>query len=116
MANPAPKLLTYNNETKPLQEWAEQVGINADTLRGRINDDGWTVEKALTTPARDLSTNIEINGITLEQQEWLKYLKITRQALHKTAKARNLTPTEELIRRFAKKPELFPKHLLPPQR
>ena len=41
--------LTFAGITQCLTAWAEELGINKNTLRGRINA-GWSVEKALTTP------------------------------------------------------------------
>lgn len=42
-------LLTYNGETKNITQWAEKIGMNPITLESRIKN-GWTIEKALTTP------------------------------------------------------------------
>lgn len=50
-------LLTYKGETKTMSEWAEIFGIKYTTLRGRINNYHWTVEKALETPVRKKSVN-----------------------------------------------------------
>jgi hypothetical protein len=44
-------LITYNNETKTLTQWAEQIGIAQPTLRRRLKY-GWSVERALTEPVR----------------------------------------------------------------
>ena len=44
--------LTYNGETKTMSEWADIKGIDYYTLRGRINNYHWSVEKALETPVR----------------------------------------------------------------
>ena len=41
---------TYNGETKALTEWAEMFGINRFTLYSRIEERGWSIEKALETP------------------------------------------------------------------
>ena len=40
-------LLTYKGETHTLKEWAEITGINYNTLVGRINRLGWSIEKTL---------------------------------------------------------------------
>jgi hypothetical protein len=40
-------LLTHDGETHTIKEWAEILGINHRTLVGRINQLGWSVEKAL---------------------------------------------------------------------
>lgn len=44
--------ITYKGKTKCLIEWAEYFGINPSTIRMRIDRYGWSVEKALETPAR----------------------------------------------------------------
>lgn len=46
-------LATHNGKTQCLAAWSEEVGINYDTLLSRINRNGWTIEKALTTPVRN---------------------------------------------------------------
>jgi hypothetical protein len=42
--------LTFDGRTQVLSVWAEETGLNAQTLRNRIKRLGWTVERALTTP------------------------------------------------------------------
>ena len=42
-------MLTHNDITKSLTEWAHDTGITPNTLRMRIAKLGWSVEKALTT-------------------------------------------------------------------
>ena len=44
--------ITHNNETLCLSEWGEKTGIRPLTIRARIFDYGWSINKALTTPAR----------------------------------------------------------------
>jgi len=44
------RLLTLNGKTMCLAEWAKEIGINRATLRNRLKR--WSVEQALTTPAR----------------------------------------------------------------
>lgn len=46
------RLLTFNGETKPAAEWAEQIGIAYGTLMTRIDIHGWSVEAALTRPSQ----------------------------------------------------------------
>ena len=47
-------LITYQGKTQPRSAWAEEVGIGYSCLRRRL-DNGWSVERALTTPTRKLS-------------------------------------------------------------
>lgn len=42
---------TYNGETKALTDWAAIFGINRYTLYDRVEKRGWSIEKALETPA-----------------------------------------------------------------
>lgn len=48
------RILTYNGESHALAEWAEISGINAKTLKSRIDDYQWTIEKALSVPVRQI--------------------------------------------------------------
>lgn len=43
------RMITYNGETKTLQQWAEKIGLEESTLRSRLNR-GWSVDKAIETP------------------------------------------------------------------
>lgn len=42
--------LTFNGKTQSITRWAEETGIGSSTIRHRIVDFEWSVEKALTTP------------------------------------------------------------------
>ena len=44
--------VTFNGETKTLKEWSEFLGVNYSTLNHRINQYGWSIEKALTEKVR----------------------------------------------------------------
>ncbi len=44
--------IVFNGQRKVLTDWANDLGINVYTLWGRIYKEGWSVEKALTTPVR----------------------------------------------------------------
>ena len=42
--------IEFCGETKTISEWAESIGVRRDTLERRFLN-GWSVEKALTTPS-----------------------------------------------------------------
>ena len=46
------RYLTHNGVSKTIVEWCEETGIGRGTLTSRIDRYGWSVEKALSTPAR----------------------------------------------------------------
>lgn len=55
IAPPTPKrgaLIEWNGKAQNICAWAEELGISANTLYGRIYKLGWTVERAFTTKGR----------------------------------------------------------------
>jgi hypothetical protein len=42
------KLITWNGQTKHFIEWAEELGLNPDTLRSRVFRKKWPLERAMT--------------------------------------------------------------------
>lgn len=50
--------ITFNGKTRNLQEWANELNIPASTLSNRIKILGWSIEKALSTPAKNFKKNI----------------------------------------------------------
>jgi hypothetical protein len=48
----AMNLVTFGGVTRTCLEWSKLTGIDHRTIWSRINQLGWTPEKALTTPAR----------------------------------------------------------------
>lgn len=47
---PRVKLYTFAGKTMNLVQWAQETGIHIKTLRDRINQLGWSIERALTEP------------------------------------------------------------------
>lgn len=45
-------IVTYNNETKPLAQFCEELGLVYDTILNRIKRLNWKIEDALSTPIR----------------------------------------------------------------
>jgi len=43
-------VITFAGRTLCIAEWSNRTGIHASTLCKRLNDYGWSVERALTTP------------------------------------------------------------------
>lgn len=56
------KKLTYQGVCRPVSEWAELIGMSYQMLRKRI-DDGWSAERALTTPKMSVSEAAKLGGI-----------------------------------------------------
>lgn len=45
------QVITYNQKTQTLAQWAKEYGINKNTIRLRLRR-GWSIEKAVTTPKK----------------------------------------------------------------
>jgi uncharacterized protein YjcR len=59
------RMLSFQGETLCLSEWAERIGIKPKTLRARIDDHGWTIEKALTV---DIMTPAEAQKLGVQSR------------------------------------------------
>lgn len=46
------RVIVFGGKSQPLAVWEEETGIGARTIQMRIDKLNWTVERALTTPAR----------------------------------------------------------------
>ena len=54
------RIIEFDGRKQVLQDWAKELKIDSNTLWGRL-DQGWTVERAFTTPARGI--NHELRSI-----------------------------------------------------
>lgn len=88
-------MLTHNNETKPLVEWAESLGMSKGVLYTRIYSRGWSVEAALTTSVSKSGRTRRKRVVTEEQ--WLK--QKARHAVHVE------TRTGRLVRQSCQYPD-----------
>lgn len=75
--------LTYNGQTKPLTDWADEMQIPRFVLDTRINKLGWSVEKALTTKVKNANRPcyLTLNGITKTITEWANETGIPKGTL-----------------------------------
>lgn len=79
------KFITFNNETKCLQEWSEIYNIPCQVLADRIRAK-WTMEKAISVPI-DISLNNTENFYTFNEKTrsltaWSKELGISYATLY----------------------------------
>ena len=42
--------LTYNGKTQNLRQWCDELGLDYKRMHNRIHKNGWSVERAFTTP------------------------------------------------------------------
>lgn len=65
------RMLAYQGRTLCVAKWAKRLGVSRATLYNRIQD-GWTVERAITTPVRRNKSNhlVTFSGKTLTVADW----------------------------------------------
>jgi len=54
------RYITYKNQTKTITEWAKLYNQTCCLIRDRLKS-GWSIEKALTTPARKINRKKNAN-------------------------------------------------------
>lgn len=52
LKNSRARPLTYKGETMTVEDWAKRLDLSSNTIRDRIDRDGWSVERALSTGRR----------------------------------------------------------------
>lgn len=79
------RLLTFNGDTKCMQEWADELGLNYITIHSRLSK-GWTIEEALSTSRkeghRSRSKIITFQGKTATLPEWSEIIGIHTDTLY----------------------------------
>jgi len=73
-------LLTFNNESRCITDWAKQFGISPNTIRNRLSI-GWTPDAAITTPIANTPNHITFNGTTMNLSQWARQIGISNAAL-----------------------------------
>ena len=75
------RLITYNNETHCISEWAEIFNISPNVLYTRIFINKWDIERALTQ-STERRKMITYKDETKSLKEWAEILKINFDTLH----------------------------------
>jgi hypothetical protein len=67
------RVITFEGQTKTVAEWAEITGINEGTIASRLDNRGWTAEKALSVPpARNRGRLIALGSEAHTLVEWAR--------------------------------------------
>lgn len=76
--------LTYRDQTLCVSAWARQLGIQKETINGRLRN-GWSVEDALGSKTYSRASDgrkiapprmLTFKGNTMSMSDWARYLKI----------------------------------------
>lgn len=97
-------VVTIGDQTMTARAWCKQYGIRFQKAWSRVNRDGWSWEKAITTPTvhqKDRqfkkTINVTIEGKTQSIRQWCKELGIPMGTYWKRTKVRGMTPVEALL-------------------
>ena len=75
------RLLSLGDETQCVAEWAEDLGISADTIHDRLKL-GWTAEQALSTAVPVHGARLlTLNGVTRSLTEWADHLGLYEKTI-----------------------------------
>lgn len=91
--------IEFNGRCLILEDWAVEMGLSPGTLRARIVEYGWSVERALTElPSTQRSSNrwITFKGVTKIAVDWAREYGISYQTL-KTRLNKMKWPVEKAI-------------------
>lgn len=62
-------LLTYDNKTLTINQWAKEIGINREIIKDRLRL-GWSIEDTLTKPVQNQRKGFEYNNEIHTLKEW----------------------------------------------
>lgn len=74
------KLYTHNGKTLTLKDWAKELNINYDTLRGRVVRQNIPFEDAIIKDLHNRQVNI--NGVCKTVKEWCDYYNINAGSVY----------------------------------
>ena len=81
------KLITFNGETRNLADWAEITGIHVNTISTRIDDMGWSPEKAFSEPVNQHNQKLlTYKNITKNIKEWAVETNLSATCITKRLK------------------------------
>jgi hypothetical protein len=70
------RLIEWNGRTQTMVQWERELGFREGTLKNRLDQNNWTVERAMTTPVRT-KKKITYNGKTQAIDEWAEEYGLT---------------------------------------
>lgn len=75
------RYITFDGITQTMAQWARQLGVKPGLILNRLDNLGWDIEKALTTPPKDSNVYITYNNTTKNITEWGNELGIKPNVL-----------------------------------
>ena len=86
--------VTYKGVTKTVTEFAEEYGIDVDTILNRINNHGYSIEEAIEKPIRHCPHKnapiYEVNGQRKTLRGWAESFDLTRSQLKSKIRHRSI--------------------------
>jgi hypothetical protein len=88
------RLLSAFGRTQTIQQWCDEIHINRGTLLSRLDRYGWTVERALSTPAlfeghKSANRLLSYNGQVLSIADWSRQTGIPASTILRRISAFN---------------------------
>lgn len=75
------RYITYQGQTRTLVEWAAQSGLSPSTLWKRLDQQHWSLERALTTLPQN-KRMLTYQAVTQPLHLWAKQLRLSAGTIH----------------------------------
>lgn len=91
-------LIEFQGRVQSVNQWTDELGLGVNTLQRRLRQ-GWGVERALTTPAKEGGHRpalIEFAGQSLSARQWSRHLGLGKNTVRERIVAG--LPIEQALR------------------
>lgn len=68
------RFLTHNGKTQSVADWSDETGIDLKLICERIDQHGWSTERALTEPVADRHENM----LMAQKKRWEGHIKVPK--------------------------------------
>lgn len=80
------RMLTFNGETKCMEEWSKITGISSANIQVRIDRCGWSVERALSEKPIERKQLYSYGGQSLSINDWAKMAGVSPSTISRRIK------------------------------
>lgn len=75
------RYITYNGKTQSMADWCRELGLNYNRVNTRLNELGWTVEKAFEHKENTSISMVTYHGETKCLKDWCKKLNLKYETI-----------------------------------
>lgn len=76
------RLITYNGRTQTFSQWCEELEINPKTMKSRLDQSGWSIDRAFSQKGNATVKLITYKGITKSVSDWCKVVGLPSSTVY----------------------------------